>query len=247
VLFSHPTVANYLNEQFECAWNSVRSVPQVTVDFGNGKILNRTILGNIATWFCYADGTAFDVLPGLVDATEYIRRASQAVSLHSSTVHSKQRWSAVTTYLAKPMPRRRASAGRSPHADFSKSVVEDNLRRPFERFPTHHAQPNAGAAPAPDPSKSMVEDNLRRPLTFVRKPSPLDDDTRYNRTVRYAQARQLLTTQPQAPTPAALRNRMFAEVLHVPLDDPFLGLAVVLPGAQTPTTAELERAAGNGH
>ena len=81
MLFSQPKLAGYLNDNFECAWQSLRPVPHVEIDFGNGTKLERTLSGNIATWFCAADGRVLDVLPGLVGPTEYRRRADEALTL----------------------------------------------------------------------------------------------------------------------------------------------------------------------
>ena len=39
MLFSHPTLSAWLSDRFECAWESIRPVPKVTIDFGNGRTL----------------------------------------------------------------------------------------------------------------------------------------------------------------------------------------------------------------
>ena len=36
MLFSNEKVADYINKNFEPAWQSVRDVPMVTIDFGKG-------------------------------------------------------------------------------------------------------------------------------------------------------------------------------------------------------------------
>ena len=81
MLFSHPDVARFLSDSFECAWESVRPVPHVTIDFGNGRMLERTLHGNIVTYLCTASGEVYDLIPGLVDPREYVRRLDQAVRL----------------------------------------------------------------------------------------------------------------------------------------------------------------------
>ena len=83
MLFSHPELAAFLSARFECAWQSLRPVPQVTVDFGDGRVLRRTLHGNVATWFATADGLALDVVPGLIDADGLRRRAEDALELHA--------------------------------------------------------------------------------------------------------------------------------------------------------------------
>jgi hypothetical protein len=65
VLFSSNEVAKYINDRFEPAWESVRPAPLVTIDFGNGNVVKRTLQGNIATYVCGSDGIVYDVLPGI--------------------------------------------------------------------------------------------------------------------------------------------------------------------------------------
>jgi len=54
-----------MNANFEPVWESVRSAPLVTIDFGNGHVVRRTLQGNVATYVCGPDGTVYDLLPGI--------------------------------------------------------------------------------------------------------------------------------------------------------------------------------------
>jgi hypothetical protein len=74
VLFANREVADLIADQFEPVWVSVRPAPQVTIDFGNGHVLRRTLQGNIASYVCLADGTVVDVLPGIYPPALYARR-----------------------------------------------------------------------------------------------------------------------------------------------------------------------------
>src|SRR5262245_52865417 len=71
-----------MSQSFECAWESARPVPHVTIDFGDGHVLERTLRGNIVTYLRTARGEVFDLIPGLVDAREYARRLAQALRLY---------------------------------------------------------------------------------------------------------------------------------------------------------------------
>jgi hypothetical protein len=81
-LFSSEPVANSINNAFEPVWESVRPVPIVTIDFGNGHTITRTLHGNIATYLCDADGTVFDILPGIYDPDAYRKQLEQFALLH---------------------------------------------------------------------------------------------------------------------------------------------------------------------
>jgi hypothetical protein len=72
VLFSSPEVSAYINQNFEPIWVSVRPVPKITIDFGLGRQLTRTVNGNIATYVCASDGTVIDVLPGIYSSQRYL-------------------------------------------------------------------------------------------------------------------------------------------------------------------------------
>ena len=60
MLFSDESVASFVNANFEPAWESVRPVPLVHIDFGNGQVLTRTLHGNILTSVCTAEGLVLD-------------------------------------------------------------------------------------------------------------------------------------------------------------------------------------------
>jgi hypothetical protein len=88
VLFSSSEVADYINATFEPAWESVRPVPTVTIDFGNGHVVKRTLQGNIATYVCGSDGTVYDVLPGIYAPDAY-RKQLEALKVLADSVRPK--------------------------------------------------------------------------------------------------------------------------------------------------------------
>ncbi len=94
-MFSRKDVSNYINEHFEPVWESVRPVPTVTIDFGNGKKLTRTLHGNIASYVCTANGDVVDVVPGIYVPNTYIERLSDIEKVAKTL--SKDRDSAIGT------------------------------------------------------------------------------------------------------------------------------------------------------
>jgi hypothetical protein len=65
MLYSDTATSRLLRERFVLYWSSERPVPQVTIDFGDGRKLERTTTGNSAHFVLDADGHVLDVLPGL--------------------------------------------------------------------------------------------------------------------------------------------------------------------------------------
>jgi hypothetical protein len=64
-LYANREISDYLRDNFVLHWQSVRPVPRVTVDFGDGRKLERTVTGNSAHYVLDALGRPIDVLPGL--------------------------------------------------------------------------------------------------------------------------------------------------------------------------------------
>ena len=64
-LYANTEVSDFLRDHFVLHWQSVRPVPRVTIDFGDGRKLERTITGNSAHYVLDAAGRPFDALPGL--------------------------------------------------------------------------------------------------------------------------------------------------------------------------------------
>lgn len=64
-LYANEEISNLLRDKFVLHWQSVRPVPKITIDFGDGRKLERTITGNSAHYVLLADGTVVDCLPGL--------------------------------------------------------------------------------------------------------------------------------------------------------------------------------------
>jgi len=227
VLFSHPEIVAFLGEQFECAWQGLRPVPFVEIDFGNGYRLERTLNGNIATWFCTPDGRAYDVLPGLVGPAEYLARLRGARRLHEALasianadgsgvdLHQLVRRyheSELALQDHEPATLRAAAERERQVADLVKSLVESSIKRSVGKLHAAAAEDFEAFATTPDDEE-------------------LAEDTAYNREHRYPAAHRLLESRPLA-TPAELTWELFREVLHVDLEDPYLGLAPRVLGGE---------------
>jgi hypothetical protein len=64
-LYSNKEISDYLRDNYVLHWQSVRPVPRVTIDFGDGRKLERTLTGNSAHYILTSSGEPLDVLPGL--------------------------------------------------------------------------------------------------------------------------------------------------------------------------------------
>jgi hypothetical protein len=73
VLLSNPAVQAKLEKRFVMAWESVGSVPKVTIDFGNGKKMERTLGGNSLFTVLLPNGRVVDALPGVYTPEDFLR------------------------------------------------------------------------------------------------------------------------------------------------------------------------------
>lgn len=77
-LYPNREVGNFLRENFILHWESVRPVPTVTIDFGDGRTLKRTITGNSVHYVLDCQGRLVDALPGLYGPKEFLRALQPA-------------------------------------------------------------------------------------------------------------------------------------------------------------------------
>lgn len=81
VLYANSDVASYLREHFILHWKSVRPAPRVTIDFGDGRKLERTLTGNSIHYVLDSSGSLLDALPGLYGPALFKRGLTRAEGL----------------------------------------------------------------------------------------------------------------------------------------------------------------------
>jgi hypothetical protein len=77
ILYSNAEVSSMLRQKFILFWESERPVPRVTVDFGDGRKLERTLTGNSIHYILDSNGKVFDALPGLYGPGAFLRSLKQ--------------------------------------------------------------------------------------------------------------------------------------------------------------------------
>ncbi len=206
MLFSQPDVAAFLSDRFECAWESVRPVPRLTIDFGDGRRLERTLRGNIATYVCTSEAETIDLVAGLMDGREYMLSLRDSLRLFESL------------------------RGRTREERLSAVSLTHGL------LATPSLVPGATADARPVPfgaSKFRVENVLERSLVAETAPDAggLVLDTRFAQEQGHRLARSFLSAR-ALESPASLTRDVYRELLHVELDDPYLGLAPDVLGGE---------------
>jgi hypothetical protein len=117
-LYSNAEVSNYLREHFILHWQSVRPVPKLTIDFGEGHKLVRTITGNSVHFVLNQNGEPVDALPGLYGPKAFLRVLTEAqqVAVASAASPREERKGLVRAYHIQS----RAALDRQWQADLAK-------------------------------------------------------------------------------------------------------------------------------
>ena len=226
MLFSQERVADFINQSFEPVWQSVRPVPIVRIDFGNGNVLTRTLHGNILTSICTSDGFVVDALPGIYTETEYLSQLNVLRTVANNAQASPQ---ARRDLLVRAYHRGQAEAlknkgkpgqGAQPVQPvlpyLSKSVIETPVE--FALLPTWPLS-TPQSQPQVKPTFTDAED--------VAHWKELEEDTRLNEGTRRRQIHELLTNAGLV-RPDKVTRPIYKDVLHADLDDPYLGLGKTL-------------------
>lgn len=77
-LYANADISKFLREHYILHWQSVRPAPKLTVDFGDGRKLERTITGNSIHYILDAEGKPIDALPGLYGPQAFLRNIARA-------------------------------------------------------------------------------------------------------------------------------------------------------------------------
>ena len=78
VLYSNAEISSVLRDRFVLHWQSVRPVPTVTINFGDGRKLERTLTGNSIHYILDSQGRPIDALPGLFGPQAFLRGLTNA-------------------------------------------------------------------------------------------------------------------------------------------------------------------------
>ena len=71
-LYPNAYISKYLRENYILHWRSVRPAPRITIDFGDGRKIERTITGNSIHYVLNPDGAIIDAIPGLYSPSAFL-------------------------------------------------------------------------------------------------------------------------------------------------------------------------------
>ena len=76
-LYANERVASLLSDRYVLHWSSERPAPRITIDYGDGRTIVRTVTGNSLHYVLDADGLVVDALPGLYSPQAFARELDE--------------------------------------------------------------------------------------------------------------------------------------------------------------------------
>jgi hypothetical protein len=238
-LYPDAQVKKLLAERFTFEWKSVRPVPVVTIDFGDGRQLRRTLTGNSVHLVLDARGRPVDALPGLFDPRSFVWLAGAAADLAEATVnldgnarlerlaewHRSRRSAIVRAWSAEIGVRADADALDAATTDAMWSQMAAS--RALDALPSDPSEivrrfPSAREAGELAKTKMMVE----RPLLQRLEPLALSiaEDALRNQYRLHRRVHERFATGAPVGDADAFTAWIYEELFLMPPDDPWLGL-----------------------
>jgi hypothetical protein len=228
VLYVHPEIANELERGFVLHWSTEREAPVITIDFGDGRTLKRTITGNSIHYVLDQKGRVLDAIPGLYAPADFLVRLREAKLVqHEQRVQAiLQDWSSERTivpakqamFLATSKARIEAPMIMTPR-ELEEATAESDWDRMAARHPvTFAAETRAlmrreNPALAPEVFDAMI-------ARFERS---IARDTVQNELLLHRRIHERLAASP-LPAMEDFNRWVYAEIFQTPASDPWLGL-----------------------
>lgn len=265
MLLSDEKVRKFLKEDVIPVWESVRPAPKITIDFGNGQVLERTLKGNTILWLCDSNGSAVDAFPGIYVPSDFLNevRASLATAKsgdaegysawHKSRLGERLQVEGRSTmakaYVETPLldaigalwhgddgPHTARTIGRID-MDLSKLPLD----KVYESLSTRILDASDRPASPDKVRRDMAQSVARGKSTGEQlEKAIVKADSRQSLALFRPAVHLLLALQKTPATPAKLRDRVFREILHLDPSDPYLGLgSLAIPGTpKLPTVSK---------
>jgi hypothetical protein len=251
-LYPNAEVSRYLRDHFILHWQSVRPVPRITIDMGDGRRIERTITGNSIHYILDADGNPIDALPGLYGAKDFIAdldlafTAEQAASKLTGAEREQFLANYHSTRLDKIIQQWGADLEKVNYAAINARtrVTLDTLtsEAAWQKMAILHSDsgvldisamrliqfkqpptPTATQAARMTVSKTGLESSMLRILPNLRR--SIAEDTVRNEYQMHTRILEWFVSGAAPKNLNALNNKVYAEIFLTPNTDPWLGLA----------------------
>ncbi len=239
-LYSNKEISDLLRQRFVLHWQTVRPAPVVTIDFGDGRKLVRTVTGNSIHYVLSPDGQPLDALPGLYGPAAFARWLGETEKLAQAFDRAGSRRAAG---VAEYHRRRSQQLEQAWQRDLKQSSLPTSMRPEeltdvdWQRLASFHAadaqldaasrrliashHPMAAKAGNLAISKAVVELPLVRLVRELQGTIALD--TVRNDYQLHRRIHDWFAAGPVGPL-GDFNERVYAELFLTPSSDPWLGL-----------------------
>ncbi len=241
-LYPHAAVRAMLAERYVLHWQTVRAVPIITIDFGDGRSIKRTITGNSLHLVLDARGRTVDVLPGLYGAGFFARvlQESESLAKRAADLNNDQFHRELVTFHSQQLINQEArwsedwrqlKADRIPK--FGAELDDTAWSQLVQRYVAEVTLDGmtAAAVQAKQPAEvagriAMTKYVAETPaMKLARNLIPvIGQDTVRNEYNLHRQIHQWLTNV-ELRSPQDVTTRIYAELFLSPLNDPWYGLS----------------------
>ncbi len=238
VTLSNPEVIKFLTNEVVPYWESVGPVPKVTIELGDGRVIKRTLGGNVVTYLLASEGDVYDAFPGVYTPEHYlseIRNTIQAIKSDSDILS----WHRQELAAAAKTEEMRITV--------SKAVVESPLLKAlggnktseqtkdpataFQNYTARLQDISKRAASIPE-LRSSVLNNLESKDPDEIGSAAVAIDSRNNLKLVRPAVHLLFSSYKKLPSVQECRDQVYEDILHIPIHDPYLGLAdAIVPGS----------------
>lgn len=227
-MFSNEQIAKTINRNFEPVWESVRAVPTIRIDFGNGRVVTRTLNGNVATYACRADGQVLDILPGIYDPDTYLRQLEELTKLHRLVMQRDDHTAALRDYHQQQADALKQHGHRAIFVGGGGGQSITGVERPLKLLLLPASRAAALHAIADGREPIAESESAPKSPEDLRDWKALAEDSRMNEATRRQKIHERLAAAETPVTRTDLTRWLYREVLHADLDDPYLGLGKLL-------------------
>lgn len=244
-LFKDPEFRQFVENEAIPAWEMVRPVPRITIDFGQGEKVVRTARGNAVMYLVNPNGKVFDAFPGVYTKEDFLPAARESiVALAKSDDEATRDFHRAR---AKWIPFTAATAGKRvlegpslrligasaingfqtppPNPELAKKdpLKEAFLRAAAALTDSSLAPGTAQEAVAALGATGSTPDELAKSI--------LQRDSKLNMERVRSIVHFYFASEKTLPTPAEARDAVLGTILKIPYKDPTMGLNdVLLPG-----------------
>jgi hypothetical protein len=241
-LYPNENVQKFLRDNFVLHWQSERPVPIVTIDFGDGRKITRTLTGNSIHYILDPHGRLVDALPGLYGPAAFIRNLDAAKTEAEKLAplsdadyaraladfHSRQAQSIHDAFTAD-LARLHLSEATLTDDDWRKisSLHPIDAALDFNAVAAMRGKVPAIVAMRTTASKMVAEDPMMKMVRNVE--GNIGIDTVKNQYLMHEQICKWLGHPLNPSIPPVLGDfnaRVYAELFLTPKRDPWVGLAL---------------------